>query len=219
MLRRVDAANQRARDAEYTLEVTVREGDGPPRERTLRIWQKGLRRMVKFVAPARLRGTGILAPEPGRILLYLPAYRRVRPVIGRAAGDPFLGTDFSMDDLTRVRFGEDYEAALSTTTAQRWELRLTPRDPASCDHAALRMWVRRADDNVARMELVAADGTTQRTVDLADFRAIGGYSVAHRIVVRDLRRGRRTEALVRQARFDQGLQDDFFGQRYLTREP
>lgn len=219
LLRRVDAANQRAEDADFTLQVSVREGDGPARERTLRIWQKGARRMVKFLAPPRLRGTGILAPEPGRISLYLPAYRRVRPVVGRAAGDSFVGTDFSIDDLARVRFSDDYRATLRATHADRWELLLTPRVPEEMDHAQLHLWVRRADDNVARMELRGADGALQRTVELSDFRTVGAYSLAHRITAHDHRRGRRTDAQIGAVRFDQGLADDFFSERFLTREP
>ncbi len=215
----VDRANQQAQDASFRLDVVVQVPNEAPRERSLQVWQKGARRLLKFLAPARLRGTGALASGSGSLKLYLPAYQRVRPVVGRAAADPFLGTDFSLDDLTRVEFSQDYVPTLQGETPETWTLDLRPRKPADFDHALLRLRVQRADHGVLQLESFDAQGQPLRRIEMLDRQTVGGYTVATRIVLQDLRHGNRTEARLGELRFDQGLGDDLFSERFLRREP
>lgn len=218
LLRRLDAAGRRAADSDVTLAVTVHHPDGTAVERTLRVWQRGGdRRMVKFLAPARLRGTGILVPDGSRVFVYLPAYKRVREVTGREGGDAFMGTDFSIDELALVRLAPGHTATLEAEATDTWTLRLVPRTPADKEYAALRVTMRKADDLLAGMEYLDAAGAPYRSVALTDVRSVGAYAVAHHFEVRDLRSGRRTTAVASAVTFDQGLAEDFFSERQLTR--
>ena len=226
LLRRADAAARRATDAEFTLEITVRHPDGAEVTRTIRAWQSGGdRRMVKILAPARLRGTGILVPEAGRIYVYLPAYGRVREVTGREGGDAFMGTDFSVRELALVRLAPSHAAALESAAAEEdvYVLRVTPTAPDEHDYATLRARIRRADDLISSLDYLDEKGAPYRTITMGDFRPAGegtaSYVVAHRIEVRDLRADRRTVALLKAASFDQGLDDAFFTERMLKRLP
>lgn len=220
LLARVDAAANRGRDATLTLTLKSTDARGETVERELKVWQKGEdRRMLKVLAPARLRGVGLLTPRSGELLLYLPAFGRVRQVVGPDRDDRFLGTDFSFDDLTRTRFAADYRAALEREEEQDRVLRLTPMQPGQAKHAALLLWVRRADDLYRRVDFLDAAGQVTRRITLDDFRAAGPRTIAHRIVVEDLAGKRQSEALITSARFDQGLEDDLFSRRYLERAP
>ena len=174
VLAEVDAAANQAKDALLTLDVAVSTRGAEALQRTLRVWQSGAQhRMVKFLAPARLRGTGILATG-GQTWLYTRAYNRTRRIAGKAGGGSFMGTGFSINDLARVRFTGDYTAELIASSGPDWDLKLTPVDPAAHDHAFLRLKIRAADKLVKQIETVGIDGKVARTIMRVTFGRWGG---------------------------------------------
>ncbi len=218
VLAKVDAAAARAADATLTMDVTVHDGRGGTATRVLKIWQKGDDlRLVKFLEPARIAGTGLLSDADGTLHLYLPAYGKTRRVVGSGRGDAFVGTDFSMDDLARTKFADEYSAELLGEDATHWRIKLVPLKPADHAHDHLRMRVRKADDLFDQVEFVDGAGEAERRIEFGDVREDGGYDVAHTITVSDLDSGRSTEAVVREVLFDAGLEDDLFTTRYLMR--
>jgi outer membrane lipoprotein-sorting protein len=218
VLERVDTAAARAQDATLVMDVTVHDGRGGSASRVLKIWQKGDdRRLIKFLEPARLAGVGLLSDADDTLHLYLPAYGKTRRVVGSGRGDAFMGTDFSMDDLARTRFRDEYSAELLEEDDTCWQIKLIPLKPADHAHDHLRMRVRKADALFDRVEFVDGEGQLTRRIEFDDVRPDGGYDVAHAITVSDLESGRSTEAVVREVLFDTGLEDDLFTTRYLMR--
>ena len=219
-LERVDTATNEAKDAAMTLQIEVQRKDDIPLTRTMRVWQRGSeQRMVKFLEPARLRGTGILVPKEGTTYLYLPAYQRIRRVVGRDGGGSWMGTGFSIADMSRVSFAADYTPTLHAETAETWKLRLTPKRPEQHRHAELFITVRRSDDLVTTVQTLDKNGTLMREITASDFRTVNGYTIAHTIQVLEAKTQRRTTARVKQIRFDQGLDSELFSQRELKRVP
>lgn len=218
VLTRVDQAAARSTDVTTTLEITVHDGRGNEASRLLRVWQKGDdRRLVKFLEPARVAGVGLLATDADTIHLYLPTYERTRRVSGKARGDAFMGTNFSVDELTRMRFSDEYRVEELPGDEQHHKLRLDPLVPAEHTHAYIEMWVRREDDLFDRLDYFDDDGEIFRRLTLDDVRPEGPHPVAHKIEIEDLDSGRRTVAAVRDVAFDTGLEDDLFTTRNLMR--
>ena len=218
VLQRVDAVSTQSDDTSMTLDLVIHDGKGNESSRTMKAWQKGNdRRLVKFVSPARVAGVGLLATGEDSIQLFLPSYGRTRRVSGSARGDAFMGTNFSVDDLTRLGFAEEYTAELQAEDDQQWQLKLVPVHPDKHAHAHLEMWVRKADAIFDRLDYVDGKGEVVRRITFDDIRDEGGRPVAHVIEVEDLQTGRRTVATVRDVAFDSGLEDDLFTSRYLMR--
>ena len=217
-LHRIDAAANRSKDAHLVLEVSVTDRTGAVNARTLEIWQKGAdRRLVRFVAPPRLAGTGLLVPDGDTVYLYLPAYGRARRVVGEQRGDAFMGTDFSLEDLSRLEWSDEYTAAVEADEGDLVRLKLEPLLSSSHRDSAIRLWVRESDDIVARVEHLDASGAVRRRLLLDDIRPESGRPMAHHVVVEDLTLSRRTEATVTTVELDRGLTDDRFTLTELTR--
>jgi outer membrane lipoprotein-sorting protein len=217
VLARVDAASTASRDAHLVMDVVVTDRTGVSSTRTLEIWQKGAdRRLVRFTAPARLAGTSLLVPDGQTLYLYLPAYGRPRRVVGQQQGDAFMGTDFSLEDLARLRWSEEWTATVEADEGDRLRLSLLPRDAAQHRDARLRVWVREADDLVARVEHLDTAGTVTRRLGFEDFRVDDGRTIAHRLTVEDVAAGKKTVATVRSADFDSGLDDARFALSALS---
>jgi len=224
-LAEMDASAARTQDAHVVLDVSVFDKRGGEASRTMEVWQKGThRRLVRLTAPARLAGVSLLLSED-TVHLYLPAYGRARRVIGEQRGDAFLGTDFSVEDLSRITFADAFTAELEGVDGGVVRLLLTPLDPDDHPDAALRVRVREADALPTRIDHLDASGAVTRRVTLGDFREVPvgapagdtTRAMAHLMEVEDLESRRRSKAQVTSVALDQGLGDEHFTTTALMR--
>ncbi len=220
ILASVDAAATRAKDLKGTLKLTIVDKSGQRAKRTLALWQKGTdRRMAKFEAPATVRGVGLLAKGDDGTFLYLPEFGRVRRIVGRSRGDSFFGTDFTNDDMARVKYADRFTAKLQGEDKETWRLRLDPKSPDDEPWHHLEIQVRRSDHVVSRAEFhETAEGGAVRRIEAGDIRLHGEQAVAHKIQAFDLKSGRKTLAVLEDVQVDTGLKDGFFAKRHLKRE-
>jgi hypothetical protein len=211
-LQKVDAAAQ-VGDIHLVLDVAVHDKKGERGRRTLQIWQKGdERRLIQITAPSRLAGTGLLVTHSDVIHLFLPAYPPARRVTGQGRADAFLGTDFALEDLSRITYAADYTATVGAPDGDLTRLDLTPRE----GDGAVRLWVG-ADAVVRRIEHDDRKGKTVRRLQLDDVRPEGRLNLAHTVQVEDLSRGRRTVATVQTATVEGGIDDEVFTVTNLER--
>ena len=217
-LQKVDTANNAGDDAHIGRDLKGTDKKGETAERTIEIWQKGEdKRLVRFTAPARLEGVGLLVPDGETVYLYLPTYERAKRVTGDQRSDAFLGTDFSIGDLSQVEWVPEYTAVIEQDEGAELRLMLTPKDPKAHAHASVRMWVRKTDNLPSKIEYLDAAGQPLRRLTLSGYRDAGPRPIAHHLKVEDLEKGTWTEATVDEAVFDKGLEDDLFTLRELER--
>ena len=127
-------------DAHLVMDLTVTDARGRQKPRTIEIWQKGDdRRLVQMIAPPRLAGIGLLASPGDSLHVYLPEYPPARRVVGSKRADAFMGTDFAIEDLSRMTFSDDYTASVAEQTGKETHLVLTSKKDES--EPALHLWV------------------------------------------------------------------------------
>lgn len=211
-LARIDETS-RVSDAHLVLDITVEDSRNGPQKRTLEIWQRGDdQRLVRLTAPQRLAGVGLLVTHGDVLHLFLPAYPPARRVTGSGRGDAFLGTDFALEDLSRLRYASAYSAVVGGTEGDLTRLDLTPND----GKGAVRLWVG-ADAVVRRIEHDDRKGRTVRRLELGDIRPVGGVPLAHQLSVTDLVRERKTSAVIRAATVGEGVDEERFTVTWLER--
>jgi len=212
LLARVDAAAAPSTDAHLVLDITSTDARGRTSERTLELWQKGDdKRLATFTAPARVAGVSLLVPDGETVYLFLPSYGRPRRVVGKARGDAFFGTNFAMEDLSRISWADEFTA----TQSEPNHLTLTPTANDS-NSARVELFIRPEDHLPARVEHYDEDGALMRRIVFDDVRPVGDRPLAHSVVVEDVARSRTTRASVTQAGFDVGVEDDQFSLSNLT---
>jgi hypothetical protein len=208
-LRRIDTATK-VDDAHVILDIIVTDKRGQTAPRTLEIWQKGTdHRLVRMKAPARLAGVGLLVRPGDSLHLFLPAYPPARRVVGSNRSDAFMGTDFAMEDLSRMTWADRFEADVVAVEADHTHLKLIPREDTG--DAEVHLWVGPNDEAVVRrVEHIDAKGRLSRRLTMAEFRTVGGVPMAHQIKVEDLIRSRTTEASIRAVEVGAGVSDQVF---------
>lgn len=160
------ASNARA---ELDLEVSKQGKVRRKRRITTKIKrEKGeLRSFVEFRAPADVAGTKFLSVEKkgdeAEQFIYLPAFKKVKRVVGTQRGRSFMGTDFSFADLD----GRDVEEA-------RWKrlpdaavggqdcfvIEGVPLKPTEDDYGKSVLWVHKKYLVPMRIDFFEKDGET-----------------------------------------------------------
>lgn len=195
-------------DAHMVLDVTVVDRRGQSAHRTIEIWQRGdEQRLVRMVEPSRLHGIGLLVTHADTLHLFLPQYPPARRVVGSSRADAFMGTDFALDDLARIRYSEDYTATIVGQQDGLTQLMLHPTNQTGS--ASVHAWVRE-DGVIRRLEHLDADGEVMRRISMEDVRLEGETLLAHRLVVDDVKRGRQTEAVLQRVEINAGISPELF---------
>ena len=217
ILARVDSVMSAAKDLTADQRMTLIEAGGRSKERLIRLYQKGTeKRLVRFLEPADVRGTGFLRLSDDRMYLYLPAFRRVRRIASSIKNDEFMGTDFSYEDVSQTTYGDDYSVTSVEQGEGRFILTLEPKPDSDVSYSRLRLAVDGSNWFVGRIEYFDARGKMSKTLEMTAEQK-DGYWYPKRAEMVTLRTGHRTVLELENARFDTGLEDALFTERSLKR--
>jgi outer membrane lipoprotein-sorting protein len=159
--------------------------------------------------------------------LYLPELKRVRQITANTRKQSFQGSDFSYQDLELFDDIRDWTEKDATTKLVREGevvdgvpcavIELTPQGK-DLDYSRFVLWLDRKDSTVRKMEFYdQKDGALLKTLLLTEFKTIDNLPTAHRMEMANVKKGTKTVMELSEIRYNQGLADDIFTQRYLER--
>ena len=217
ILERVDRTINAPKDQEMEATLILIDEKGHERTRVVQMYQKGDdRRLARFTEPADQRGIAMLSLPGGNIYVYLPAYKKVKRIASHVKNSRFAGTDFTYEDMEAKSYAKNYQASIPTTESSHFVLQLIPSDQDS-DYSKLVMWVRKDNFVADKIEFYdRADRLSKRLV-CSSLEEIDGYWVTREQEMTDLMRNHRTRMVMRDIHFDQGLSDQLFTERQLSR--
>jgi len=151
------------------------------------------KRIIKFIAPAEVKGTGILIfdyPEKSDDMwIYLPALRKTRRVVSSEKSKSFMGSEFSNADMTAPGL-DDFsyriigEEVLDGKACYRIES--VPASPDLKDdygYSRSVSWIDKQDFLAYRIEYYKEDGVLNKTIANEEFRKLDAmnnkYMVTH----------------------------------------
>lgn len=225
-------------DSRAELTMTLISESGARRERSTislsKLLPNGIdrERVVRFVAPAEVKGTATLLVEHADgdddIWIYLPALRKVRRLVANNKKDSFVGTDFSYGDIIGHRVDDwtyRLEARETIDGTETYVLEATPKTDAIRDtsgYGKRKLWIR-ADNFVAiKAAYWDGGGTLLKEFEASDVRQIEpttGKWQAFRLTMHNRQTGHSTELRFTKLDVGVGLRDEEFSERYLDKEP
>jgi hypothetical protein len=191
--------------------------DGNVREgRFLMLQSSGDKRLLRFLSPADMRNTAMLALGKGELYVYLPADRRVRRLGTSALNQTFLGSDYYAEDLGSVKLRDDYDAKIVARNGNELRVELSPK------HAS--QWSRIVavvveHDLVPRMEFYDSKGKLARTWTRTYERQKSRYESwvpARMLMVNEVTK-HATELIVEVGDSEKPISDEIFSLRALQR--
>lgn len=223
--------------SEVISTMTIMDAQGRTRERRIaqvsRLFDDGRteKRLLRFLAPADVRGTGFLIfdyrDDGEEMWLYLPSLRRTRRIVSGERSQSFMGSEFSYGDIAQPNLDEFDITLLGEETVdgiECWKIQLVPRDRRLAGEYG---WSRRiafigrGDSVVRRSEFFDARDTLLKVFTASDIRGVEGAPGKNRpfsLRMENVRTGRVSMLAIEELRLSPDLPEDYFTLRYLERE-
>ncbi|HEX9103636.1 MAG TPA: outer membrane lipoprotein-sorting protein [Polyangia bacterium] len=217
LLDRMDRATQGAANKVWICRMRSIGTDGNVREgRFLMLQNAADKRLLRFLSPADMRNTAMLALGKGELYVYLPADRRIRRLGTSALNQTFLGSDFYAEDLGSVRLHEDYDARVVSKSGNEVHLELLPKHASQWSRV---LAVVIDHDLVSKFEFYDQKGKLSRTWTRTFERSKSRYEawVPTRMLMVNESTKHATELIVEVGDSDKPISEDIFSLRALQR--
>ena len=221
LLTRIDKQNNAFKDALFHFKMRIIESSAV-REVEFETKQMGnQKRLVRFLAPADVKGMGFLSESADVMYALLPAFgNRVRRVGSHQMSQSFMGSDLSTADMSVIDLATLYAPKLTGVEKGLTVLELNLRPGKQSEFPKLKMWADATNATISKIEYLDASGKKLRTAERFDFVKDGPEHFSPgKMVYTDHRRGNhQTELILVTSKLNNGYTDQDFSQRALTRE-
>lgn len=188
-------------------------------------WDGDLSRsLIRVELPPDLRGSAYLLierPQTVDVFVYLPEFRKVRRITSHALSGSLFGTDFSYEDMRRLRHLFE-AAAVERQPDGEWAGRathvVTLKPPAESEYGEVRAWIDVDTCVPLKLELYGRGGMLAKelTADPSSLARHGDVWVAHALLLRDLQERTETRVDLGKLEIDTDVPDKLFSERALT---
>ncbi|MBN1132657.1 MAG: outer membrane lipoprotein-sorting protein [Bacteroidales bacterium] len=167
--------------------LTINDGRGNQRIRkssmaSMTFQDATEKRIIKFLSPAEVRGTGILIfdypEENDDMWIYLPALRKTRRIISSEKSKSFMGSEFSNADMTAPGLN-DFKYKLLGEESKNgeicWKIESTPVSMDIEDeygYSGSVSWISKNDYIVHQTEYYKFDGTKFKTITTRSYKLL-----------------------------------------------
>jgi outer membrane lipoprotein-sorting protein len=217
-------------DGRASVKMTITNKQGQTRDREFNILRKDVtdggdqKYFVYFKRPPDVRGMTYMVhkhAEPGKDddrWLYLPALSLVKRI---AAGDKrtsFVGSDFLYEDVSGRGLQEDTHELIETTD-QFFIVKNFPKQPDTVEFSYYNVSIDRKNFVPMKMEYYDKEGKLYRTIESVKVETIQDFPTVVKSIVKNLQTGSKTEMEFSVVKYNIGLDDSIFTERYLQRPP
>jgi outer membrane lipoprotein-sorting protein len=202
------------------VEMTI---TNPYFERTLKmkVWNERRRKVfIRILSPAKEAGIGTLKIG-SEMWNYLPAIEKVIKIPPSMMMCPWMGSDFTNDDVVRdSSIVEDYDHQIMTEEVvegfRAFKIEAVPKPNAPVVWGKIYFWVRKSDNVPLRKEYYDEKGKLIKLLEFKEIKPMGGriiptYMVMHSV----LKEKSLTTLRIIKCQFDLAIPDSIFSLRNL----
>jgi hypothetical protein len=229
IMKRVTTQN-RAKDEKAKAELAVKVGDATPRRRralllSLNGKQGDDKLLIRFTAPADIRGTSLLTRERGADedqYLFVPALGKVKRIAASGKANRFAGTDFSYEDLRTEELSNHSYSLRKSSTVQGHACHVIEAKPVAKRaelSAYSKRWLYVRQDLSLVLQVIYFDkkGRKAKVRVNSRWKQVQGKWRFYLAEMRDLARKSRTALRIVERQLDMGLPGRLFTPEALKR--
>jgi len=225
-------------DGKAKVNMKIIDKNGQIREREFIILRKDdtdggdQKYFVYFIRPADVRGMVFMVHKHVALdkdddrWLYLPALDLVKRIAASDKRTSFVGSDFLYEDVSGRNLDEDTHELLETTD-DYYIIKNVPKDADAVEFSYYNVSIDRNNFMPMKMEFYDKNGKLYRTIESVKVEPIASeengqsveYPTVTKSVVSDLNTGSKTEMEFTEVKYNIGLSDNIFSERYLRRPP
>lgn len=217
ILEKVDQCINGPTDQEMKMTLVLIDKNGKEQTREIMMLQKGSdKRIGKFLAPADQKGIGFLSLPDNVFYIYLPAYKKTRRIASHIKNTKFAGTDFTYEDMEAKRYSDNWTPRLLENEGNLYQLSLMPKSDIGSQYGKIMLWVRSDNFYPVKIEYYDKGGNLAKRMTRDKVEKINGYWISKESMMEDLKSGHKTKMIVEDVKFDTGIPDNKFTERYLA---
>jgi hypothetical protein len=222
-----NASYYAGKDGKAEVKMEIKDSSGGVRTREFTILRlntkdKKQKFYVYFTGPADVRKMAYLVwKNPGENddrWLWLPAKSLVKRIAPGDKRTSFVGSDFVYEDVSGRSLKEDTHE-LTETTDKQYVIRNTPKDKESVAFAYYDVWIDKDTFLPRKAEYYDRNGKLYRKVEGVKVESIQGHPTITEALVTDLNSGSTTKNTFSGVKYDIGLKENIFSERFLRRPP
>ncbi len=228
VIRANKAAYYAGDDGRAVVKMTITDAQGRTRKREFVILRRDVadggeqKFYVYFKKPGDVRKMVFLVHKyltrDDDRWLYLPALDLVKRIAASDKRTSFVGSHFVYEDVSGRGIDEDVHELIETTDSH-FILKNTPKDPGKVEFSYYDIWLDRETYIPMKAEYYDTEGRKYRLVEALEVQEIQGYPTVIKSRVKDLAGGGETVSEFTKTKYDIGLEDKIFTERYLRKPP
>lgn len=150
--------------------------------------------------------------------MWLPALNLKRSIAPGDKRTSFVGSDFVYEDVSGRSLKEDAHELIETTDTQ-YVVKNTPKMPGDVEFSAYTVRIDKDTFLPRKAEYYDKNGKLYRTVEATQIETFQGFPTVTESVVKDLNTGGSTVNTFTNVKYDIGLKENIFTERFLRRPP
>jgi len=221
-------AYYQGKDGSARVKMVVADKQGRTREKEFTILRRNKDEAdgdqffyVYFHAPADERGTVFMVHKhvggDDDRWLYLPALDVTKRIAASDERTSFVGSHFFYEDVSGRGLDEDTHELVETTD-KFYVIKNTPKKPASVEFDSFTMWIHKASFIPVKVSFEKGGQEYRKTEALA-VKDIQGYKTVTKSRMSDTNIGGSTEMEYSAVKYDSGIPEEIFTERYLRNPP
>ena len=228
----IDRANKVAYysgdDGRSKVEMTITDTQGRTRQREFIILRNDVTDggqqnfYVYFKMPSDVRKMAFLVHKhidrDDDRWLYLPALDLVKRIAASDERTSFVGSHFYYEDVSGRGIEEDSHE-ITEITDKHFVIKNIPKDPGSVEFSFYMVWIDRNTYMPLKAEYYDKSDKKYREVEALKIEEIQGFPTVTKSRVRDINSGGETVSEFSDIKYNIGLEDDIFTERYLRKPP
>ncbi len=155
--------------------------------------------------------------------LYIPASDKIIPIAGSRKQDPFMGSDFTYEDVSGRHYTKDTHKLSGEENFEGKACYVTESIPKVKEAKTARMkaWIDKNSFIPLKVEFYNHNGKVYRVYRSEKVETIGGFPTIMKRIMTSPLEGTRTEMVVnpKKVKYNLNLKKDLFGERSLKNPP
>ena len=180
-----------------------------------------------FIKPTDIKRTSFLVHkkinDDDYRRLYIPASDKILSIAGSRKQDPFMGSDFSYEDVSGRHFTKDNHKLLSEEKLNGVDVYVTLSTPKVKESKikSIKAWISKTDLIPLKVEYTNHDSKVYRRYTSSKVIDIQGFKTITKRTMESVLEGSHTEMLInpKKTQYNLGLTEDIFSERSLKNPP
>jgi outer membrane lipoprotein-sorting protein len=150
--------------------------------------------------------------------LYLPALNLVKRIAASDERTSFVGSNFFYEDVSGRGLEEDTHELIETT-ANYYVVKNKPVKPEAVEFSEYTVYIHKATFLPVKIEYLDKNGEKYRVYEALAVETVDGFPTVTKSRMQDLKGGGETTLSYSSVKYNVGLPDDIFTERYLQNAP